>query len=270
MKNLLKNYFKKILQKRGIEINRKERLKFVGKEILVSKGAFLREYAEDNNWLYALSRNNKNILDIGCNIGQSSLLLMINTNNRIACVDPNPKALSRCAENLIFNNLSDHATFHNYFIGDADNVKIKFYSSFTDSSSSMFKTFIKKVASVVESFEVNQIKADTLCEMINFAPDLIKVDVEGAETKVLQGINNILKKKPLIFVEVHSGIELSIVDNTNNIMNWCQLNYYTPYYMKSNEVLKSTEEIKNIWNYYLLLVANGQRYPEYLRELSQM
>lgn len=40
---------------------------------------------------------------------------------------------------------------------------------------------------------------------IEDAPDVIKIDVEGAESLVLSGAKNtLLEKKPIIFLEVHS------------------------------------------------------------------
>ncbi len=47
-------------------------------------------------------------------------------------------------------------------------------------------------------------RADSVCEEHNFEPDLIKVDVEGHELSVLQGIEKILRKcRTEFFLEVH-------------------------------------------------------------------
>ena len=45
---------------------------------------------------------------------------------------------------------------------------------------------------------------DALCEELGFAPDVIKIDVEGHEVKVLQGLAGVLARhRPLIFLELH-------------------------------------------------------------------
>lgn len=53
------------------------------------------------------------------------------------------------------------------------------------------------------------VKADTgdaLCETSGFAPDVIKIDVEGHEVKVLRGLAGVLARhRPLIFLELHPG-----------------------------------------------------------------
>src|SRR5689334_11837102 len=93
------------LEQRGWYSHPKERLDYLGTSVIATQGAFFRQHEKDDAWLYLLARKYKNILDIGCNIGQSSMLMLIGTKNRVVCVDPNPSALSRCAENLIFNKL---------------------------------------------------------------------------------------------------------------------------------------------------------------------
>jgi hypothetical protein len=45
---------------------------------------------------------------------------------------------------------------------------------------------------------------DELCRSLAFAPDLMKVDVEGHEIKVLRGLSKTIEQcRPLIFLEVH-------------------------------------------------------------------
>ena len=266
VKHLILNWF----DDRGIEVNRKEKVAFLGHTYFLSKGAFLRANEKDDGWLYSLGRHKKNILDIGCNIGQSTLLLLLGTNNRIICVDPNPKALSRCAENLIYNNLGPQANFINAFVSDKVGESIQFYSSLTDAAGSMFSTFAKTSSSIGKSTWVNQVTVDAICQSNNFVPDLIKIDVEGAEHLVLKGISTVLEKaKPFIFVEMHSGTGLSIVDNTNLVMEWCKDNKYEPYYLKNHAKLHTTETVKHRGRYHLLLLPEGEPYPEYLNQIPE-
>lgn len=53
---------------------------------------------------------------------------------------------------------------------------------------------------------IQTITGDSFCfsTVPNIAPDIIKVDVEGMELKVLSGLQNIITKhKPIIFLELH-------------------------------------------------------------------
>lgn len=266
IKHLLLNWF----EQKGVEVNKKEEVVFKGQKYFLTKSAFFRLNEKDDGWLFALGRHKKNILDIGCNIGQSSFLFLVGTNNRIICVDPNPKALSRCAENLIYNNFGPNATFINAFVSDKVGESIKFYSSLTDAAGSMFSTFAKTSSSIGKSKMVNQLTVDAICQSTNFVPDLIKVDVEGAEQLVLKGISSVLEKaRPYILVEVHSGIGLTIVENTNKILEWCKAHAYQAYYLKMHSKLQSSDEVKHRGRYHTLLLPEGENYPEYLKQIPE-
>jgi FkbM family methyltransferase len=258
------------LLSRGWQYHKKEILNYKGQPIYASKGAFFREKEKDDAWLYLLSRNHKTIVDVGCNIGQSSLLMTVGTKNQILCIDPNPSALSKCAENLIFNDLSTQARFICAFIGKDEGRKIKFHTITDGAAGSMFSSFAKTASGLNKSIIVNTKTLDTLCNELHFSCDLIKIDVEGAEQFVLQGIGSfVLQRDPDIFVEVHSGPELNIIDNTNSILDWCKENSYVPYYMKTHLKLKGIEEIKNRGRYHLLLLKQGKLYPDYLRNFPE-
>jgi hypothetical protein len=53
-------------------------------------------------------------------------------------------------------------------------------------------------------FEAEMRTGDDLCTSHDFCPDVVKIDVEGHEHKVLIGLRETLSKhKPLLFIEVH-------------------------------------------------------------------
>tara|TARA_R110000868_G_scaffold123882_3_gene327768 strand:- start:278 stop:1063 length:786 start_codon:yes stop_codon:yes gene_type:complete len=64
-------------------------------------------------------------------------------------------------------------------------------------------------------------------------PDLIKIDVEGAELQVLQGCQEIIKlKKPVIYYEAHESKNLKeiyqLLEPHGYRFYWCQVNNYNP------------------------------------------
>jgi FkbM family methyltransferase len=209
-------------------------------------------------------------MDIGCNMGQSSMLFALGDPDSMICVDPNPKALSRCAENLIFSDLSSKVRFVNAFVSDQENVDIEFYSSLVDAAGSMFKTFAKTSSSLGKVQMVAQHKGDSICDQLDFSPDLVKVDVEGAELKVLNGFAEVsARENTLFFVEVHSGEELSIADNTRNIIEWAENAQYKVYYMKDHSLLRDVDRIKHRGRVHVLLVPQSDQYPDYLRSIPE-
>lgn len=273
MKKIIKHLILNYLADKGIEYKPLEKTTFMESEsILATKGAFNRKFEKDDGWLFFLSRNATSILDIGCNVGQSSLLMTVKNNNEIVCCDPNPKALARCAENLIINRLSNRARFINAFIGDEDNVNIRFYASLVDAAGSMFRTSSKSSRALNKSFSVPMMTAENLCQSIGYQPNLIKIDVEGAEHKVLKGIGDyILRKKPKIIVEVHRLTEegMTIEANTNMILTWCSNNNYSAYYLTEHEIIENSKKISHRGRYHLLLLHSEESYPKGLNKIPE-
>src|SRR6266498_4442541 len=84
----------------------------LGRRYTLIQGTHRQNPDYDDAWLLALAHEAQNVYDVGCNIGQSSLLLLWPANvQNIVLIEPNPSALSICAENLILNGLSQKARF---------------------------------------------------------------------------------------------------------------------------------------------------------------
>jgi FkbM family methyltransferase len=258
------------LQERGWYRHAKEQNTFLGITIFATRGAFFRKHEKDDAWLYLLARNHHNIIDVGCNIGQSSMLMVIGTENRIICVDPNPRALAMCAENLIYNGLSSQVNFVNAFVGEDEGKEIKFFTIGAGAAGSMFSGFAKTASHHNTFINVKTRTIDSICKQLAFTPDLIKIDVEGAEQFVLRGIGeSLVKIKPAIFVEMHSGVELGIEENTRIVLAWCKQNEYQPFYLKNNAILSDPAIVSKRGRYHLLLLADGVDYPEYLKNVAE-
>ena len=92
-----------------------------------------------------------------------------------------------------------------YALSDINNNS----SEFTDDPSSPTNQLVnvnKRDFSNQKTIKVRVAKADTLIKKLNLpSPNIIKIDVEGFEFEVLNGMKKILKQKTLreIFVEVH-------------------------------------------------------------------
>jgi len=119
------------------------------------------------------------------------------------------------------------------------------------------------------SFYVSTTTVDTLIEDYHVIPDLVKIDVEGAETKVLLGAVNLAEKQiTRFFVEVHSS-PISMTDNATKIIEWCQNNNYQAWYLKEKVFLTDPDQIAHRGRCHLLLLPENQSFPEYLLPLKQ-
>jgi len=149
-------------------------------------------------------------LDIGANVGNNTLSVA-NFYKNISCYsfEPNPKYFSQLNKNIELNDLNNIKTF-NYCIG-LDNAKSNFYIDLNNPGGSTLnkknitfhptlkKPNLKKILIKEESLD-GFLKNIDLSKYQNF---FIKIDVEGAELRVLQGANNFIKKFfPDILLEI--------------------------------------------------------------------
>ena len=69
-------------------------------------GTVRKKEDQDDAWWFYLSKHHERVFDIGCNIGYTALLTLIqNPDKKIVLIDPNPDALKVASYNLINKNL---------------------------------------------------------------------------------------------------------------------------------------------------------------------
>lgn len=241
----------------------------IDKHYNVINGTIRAVPEHDDAWLFALGANHKKIFDVGSNIGQAAMLFLYHpTVEKIVLVDPNPIALSQAAENLIFNNLAYKAVFMTAFASQTDGETVDFYTVDSGAAGSIYKGFAKSASKANASSKVETFTLDTISAITGIHPDLVKLDIEGAEKEALKGCNGIAKKGTTFFVEVHSGPELTINDNTQAILDWCSENDYCAWYMKDKEIL-TIDKIKERGRYHTLLLPSTVDFPVYLKNIEQ-
>jgi len=152
----------------------------LGKPYRVIKGTIRKNPDYDDAWLFALSREAKIIFDIGCNIGQSSLLMIHdNAIQKLLLVDPNPLALSQAAQNLIMNEYSTKACFVCAFVSDKLGEELEFFTMGSGAAGSMYASHAGTAKKMNASFYVSTTTVDALVEAYQMIPDLVKIDVKG-------------------------------------------------------------------------------------------
>ena len=161
--------------------------------------------------------NGGDFIDVGASLGFFSFLLAPKSNsfdNFVSC-EPDTNAQTDLLENLsilanTFNKL--RITFINSPISNGDDVTIVDTSFGHPCFSNSHDSFNNKK-------RIKSISLDSLVHSLSLKPKFIKIDVEGAEFDVLQGMQETLKKyKPKIMLEKHpslvpKNISLKDIDN---------------------------------------------------------
>lgn len=205
-------FFDRFMRRFWLELKKPlAKISYKGKSYKVprfSLNDFYKSNFHTEDWLFLFLKNivdNNNIkdfIDVGVNIGQT--LFKINSiDNSVNYwgFEPNQKCF-QLVEDIISINKIKNAQIIPVGLSDSNKVIQLFRRNQMDSSSSMvlnFRNVEDKESIWVPVFKFDEINTELGIKNM----DLIKVDVEGAELEVFQGMKNSLKKfKPLIVVEV--------------------------------------------------------------------
>ncbi|WP_393963258.1 FkbM family methyltransferase [Roseovarius sp. S4756] len=190
-------------------------------------GVFFEE--EELKALQDHVKSGAHIIDIGANIGNHAMFFATRMQAaRVVVIEPNPLALAPLVANVLVNRLENVITLDLLGVGLSDGSATGFGMKRHDRNLGATKMFAGK-----GSLEVHA--GDDLLEGED--PDLIKIDVEGMEMKVLSGLaKTIASHRPVLLVEVDE-------ENADTFAAWCDHNAY--------EVTKAIRHSRKNCNYIL-------------------
>jgi FkbM family methyltransferase len=167
-------------------------------------------FKDDSHFLVAgfSSEGADLVVDIGANEGFYTLKVKEqNPRCKIICVEPNPYVFEMLEKNIESNNIRD-VVLVNKAIGSSNGV--------------ITLEIIKEIGSIggrdlriaerpwlkdefIERIEVYAVTLDALCRENNVSHiDILKIDVEGMETEILEASKDVLNRVHRIVVERHS------------------------------------------------------------------
>ena len=151
--------------------------------------------------------------DIGSNIGLYSLYAakVLKGKGNVVAFEPENRAFARINENFTKNGLNNFKA-HPFALSDEEGeFELTVAESFGDGNHSLMSK--KNYIQGGTSYKVPVFKGDDAREKNNIpVPSFVKIDVEGAEIKVLQGLDKTLRlpECKTVLVEVHFTILSSI------------------------------------------------------------
>lgn len=165
--------------------------------------------------------------DIGANIGMISILVakkLQGKHKKICCFEPEPANAQELRENLQLNGLCDIGV-HEFALGDKEGTCELFVSGDVGAGSHSLASGYQEGARAVE-IEIQ--RGDYYAERTGFPPDVIKLDVEGAELSVLRGFEQTLRGGRLreLFVEVHPEAMELFGDSADDLKRWMESHCY--------------------------------------------
>lgn len=146
-------------------------------------------------------------IDIGANVGNHTLFAsMVLKAGRVVPFEPNPKAYRLLVQNVLANRLEDCVDLSRLGVGVSDETSGGFKMQSRDRNLGAAK-IEKKASGKLQVFVADELLDEE-------TPAFIKIDVEGMELSVLNGLKGTLKRtKPTLMVEVD-------IENEDTFQKW--------------------------------------------------
>lgn len=220
-------------------------------EDAVGRGLFWRGAGgfepETLDYITPLLKDAKIFADIGANTGHFALYACaINPALKVHAFEPVPQNFDHLKRNVDRNGWSGRCTVHQKAVG-AENGKVKFHIPFEalPTSGSLNTDGFNNIPG--DLVETDIVRLDSL--FTDNAPDLLKIDVEGFEHFVLQGMDGLFKAghRPHIVFECHPS------GPAQEIMKVLDPLGYSYYHLSRQRPVKfdkiSPEHVKKDWNW---------------------
>ena len=256
----------------AIGFSREVRVTIAGEPFVIDSACGHRGELNDYDygWLRALAANKSSVLDIGSSVGLTALLFTrhIVPNGICVLADLSQCSLSLAARNLKRAGLLRRAAFARVRMADSD---LPHLTALGDS----IVLRNDELADVIRALdgmgsEVPNCTVDTLCSTISVTPDLIKIDVEGAEQQVLRGAGGVaIGCQPAIQVELHSFPPMTMHENARHTLDWCAAHGYQMWYLATGAIVRDAEQIASRGRCHVLLLPANRAYPAALEGIAQ-
>jgi FkbM family methyltransferase len=199
-------------KRRGDGLLKEHRIRFdedllisVRPEEVVDRGLFLYGIYERaaSAVFTAIVQAGMTVVDAGAHIGQYTLLAAkrVGAAGTVLAFEPNPEALNRLKKNIDANNFSDRVTIHPIALGDAPGM-LSLHAS--DDPHNLGGASLMGQSRPTATIDVRVVRLDGVAADGLERLDVIKVDVEGFESRVLAGAEQLVSKHlPVVQFEVN-------------------------------------------------------------------
>ena len=153
--------------------------------------------------LLEICREKQTVLDIGAHIGLCALPVskIIHGSGTVIAFEPGDANFRYLQRHIQFNQAQNIEAFP-FLVGEESRDEVPFYESPAPTGMNSIVRY-KELASA-DWVTRKQVCLDDFCREHQIAPEVIKIDVEGAEIGVLRGMRETLKTcRPSIILSVH-------------------------------------------------------------------
>lgn len=172
---------------------------------------------EEHRFLKSLDYKGKNVFDVGGYFGLLTMFFAreVGQNGTVTTFEPNPNNYNIIMDHLQLNNFRNVKVVP---IGLSKNAeKLKFVVDDERPARGTAQPALQDQYLNHKTTRVLEIEVDTMDNLVTLhklpVPHFVKIDVEGLELEVLQGMTQTISRhKPDLFIEMHGQNKLEIID----------------------------------------------------------
>lgn len=176
------------------------------------------------SWIAENTRPGTRFFDVGAFIGYHSLCAAKRTGDKgaVFAFEPDPANIEVLKHNLRLNNMENRVRAFQVAVGAEDQERVSFYLRREDPTTHSLG-YIPKVDHVHEStitrVDVPMRSIDSIVDETKAAPDVMKIDVEGAEGRVIAGAQATLREHRIpIICALHPPWLSALGDDIDSIV----------------------------------------------------
>lgn len=216
---------------------------------------------EDYPLLRDLARGARCIFDVGANMGQTAMLMstVMAGEGTIFAFEASEQACRVLMENVSRNGLDGKVVPINAVIWERSGEVVDFYWEGDSGGASTVYGHLGHTFAMRKC----TLSLDDFSERQALHPELVKIDVEGGEERVLRGMRNIMERmQPPVVVEVHRWPDQDLAARATVVWQLAQEVGYQAFYLRENTFLDE-EMVASLTGFrtWLLLVADKRQVP---------
>jgi len=206
-----------------------------------------RAFSAEERFLEALSFGGLTVFDVGGYEGIFTLFFArrVGPGGQVVTFEPNPRNFQKIAENVRLNGFPNVRIQQIALGGTPGRASLVFPADETARGS--MEAHIADQIRQEKDVKAIDVRVDTLDHQIATGvpePDFVKLDVEGLELDVLQGMKLLLeRRRPRLYIEIHGADATSKLSNVTAVAELLWKAGYTLLHVESSTDLERPDQL---------------------------
>ena len=152
-------------------------------------------------FMLRLVRDGQVAVDVGANLGYYTVLLgeLVGPEGKVFAVEPNPRLAELCEKNIAVNGFWHNTRMSSLAASDRTGATLRFQARISDPKNGRILPDDAPFVAMTGLLDLS-VQTTRLDDLVPGAADFIKIDVEGAEEQVWNGMQKLLDRSPNVTV----------------------------------------------------------------------